>query len=133
VPEALVKEVVDYLLFVDEVPLPGPVSSDSTFAATFAKRGPRDAKGRSLHDLDLRTRLQRYPCSFLIYSKQFDALPVQARQAVYARMWAVLSGADPDPKYAKMSAADRETIVEILGDTRQDLPQYFSLARTRSG
>ncbi len=133
VPEALVKDVVDYLLFVDEAPLPGPVSSDSTFAATFAKRGPRDMKGRSLHDLDLRTRLLRYPCSFLIYSKQFDALPVQARQAVYARMWAVLSGADPDPRYARMSAADREAIVEILGETRQDLPQYFSLAGTKSG
>ena len=43
-------EMVDYLLFVDEAPLPGPISGTSSFAADFAARGPRDAQGRSLRD-----------------------------------------------------------------------------------
>ena len=64
--DAIVSELVDYLLFVDERPLPGPVDGTSPFARVFAAGGPRDAHGRSLRQLDLHTRLMRYPCSYLI-------------------------------------------------------------------
>ena len=62
-------ELVDYLLFIDEAPLPGPVHGTSGFAEKFAAQGPRDSHGRSLRELDLRTRLFRYPCSYMIYSQ----------------------------------------------------------------
>jgi hypothetical protein len=52
-------------------------------------------------------------------------LPAQARDAIYRRMWRILSGKETAPKYARLSAADRRAIVEILGDTRKDLPAYF--------
>jgi hypothetical protein len=120
-----VNELVDYLLFVDEEPLPGPVRT-SPFARSFASRGPRDSRGRSLRDLDLETRLMRYPCSFVIYSDPFDALPVDVKRAVYARMWEVLSGRDRAARYEKLSAADRQAIVEILRETKSDLPDYFT-------
>lgn len=123
----VVRELVDYMLFVDEPALPAPVPP-SAFAASFASHGPRDARGRSLRDLDLRTRLLRYPCSYLIYSAPFDALPVAARQAVYARLWAVLSGTERDNRYAALDHADREAIVQILRDTKPDLPAYFEAA-----
>ena len=118
-------EVVDYLLFVDEAPL-DRVQGTSGFAAQFSARGPRDSKGRSLRDLDLERRLMRYPCSYMIYSDAFNALPPTARDAVYRRMWQVLSGADATPKYARLSPADRQAIVEILRDTKSDLPDVFS-------
>jgi hypothetical protein len=120
-----VEELVDYLLFVDEEPLPGPIAGTSTFAKTFQAQGPRDSKGRSLRDLDLRTRLMRNPCSFLIYSPPFDALPDVAKAAVYARMWDVLSGAANDARYQRLTALDRQTVVEILRETKPDLPPYF--------
>ena len=41
----------------------------------FARRGPRDSKGRSLRDLDLNTRLFRYPCSYLIDSRPLIRSP----------------------------------------------------------
>jgi hypothetical protein len=125
--EQTVRELVDYLLFVDEAELPGPVSGSSTFATTFAQRGPRDPKGRSLRDLDLRTRLLRYPCSYLIYSEPFEALPADVKALVYSRMLAVLSGKDPDPRYARLSADDRRAVVEILAATKRDLPDNFHL------
>ena len=56
--------------------------------------GPRDSQGRSLRDLDLQRRLFRYPCSYMIYTEAFDALPPNAREAVYARLISVLSGRD---------------------------------------
>ncbi len=123
--QASIAELVDYLLFVDEEPLPGPVTGSSTFARTFASRGPRDSRGRSLRDLDLRTRLMRYPCSFLIYSDPFDALPAAVKRAVYARMWEILSGAADEPRYARLDAASRDAVIGILRETKSDLPSYF--------
>jgi hypothetical protein len=127
----MVTELVDYLLFVDEAPLPAAVTGTSGFAAQFGGRGPADRRGRSLRQLDLETRLLRYPCSYMIYSDAFDALPPPARDAVYARMWRVLSGQDAAPKYARLSTADRRAIVEILRDTKPALPAYFSSADFR--
>ncbi|MBZ5634090.1 MAG: hypothetical protein LAO55_13290 [Acidobacteriia bacterium] len=112
------REFVDYLLFVDEVPLPGKLGGP--FAEVFAKNAIRDSKGRSLRDLDLQKRLLRYPCSYMIYSEAFDALPSEAKDAIYKRMRQVLSGSEKGKKYARLSAADRRAVLEILRETKKD-------------
>jgi hypothetical protein len=123
------RELVDYMLFVDEATLTDPVEGTSDFAAVFAKQGPRDAQGRSLRDLDLGSRLMKYRCSYMIYSPAFEHLPADARDAIYARLWEVLSGHDAAEKYRKMLPhAERRAIVEILRDTKADLPAYFQPA-----
>jgi hypothetical protein len=119
------RDLVDYLLFVDEAPLAGKFESTSGFQIQFAADGPRDSKGRSLKQLDLGTRLMKYPCSYMIYSPAFDGLPTAAKDAVYARMWEVLSGKDRAQKYSKLSTADRSAIVDILRETKSNLPSYF--------
>lgn len=121
----IAREVVDYMLFVDETPLAAPVAGESGFAKKFATAGPRDRNGRSLRQLDLQSRLMNYPCSYLIYSAAFDALPDQARAAIYGRMWQVLSGADTDEKYRRLAPSDRRAVVEILRETKEGLPGYF--------
>ncbi len=122
----IANEVVDYLLFIDETKLTGRVRGASGFAERFATIGPRDRKGRSLYELDLNRRLMKYPCSFLIYSPAFDALPPGAKAPIYKRLWDVLSGQERDARYqSALSLADRQSIVEILRDTKQDLPPYF--------
>jgi hypothetical protein len=93
------------LLFADEFPLTSPVRGASPFAAEFAARGPKDAKGRSLRDLDLNTRLFKYPLSYLIYSDAFAALPAELRAATWKRIGAALA------------AAGRQDIREILDAT----------------
>jgi hypothetical protein len=119
-------EVVDYLLFIDEARLPDRVRGASGFAERFSGLGPRDRRGRSLRELDLNRRLMKYPCSYLIYSPAFDALPAAAKEPIYRRLWQVLSGEERDPRYvAALSLADRQAIVEILRDTKKDLPAYF--------
>jgi hypothetical protein len=123
--DTVINELVDYLLFVDERPLPGHVQGPSAFARTFAARGPRDSRGRSLRELDLRTRLMRYPCSYVIYSEPFDALPDVAKQAIYRRLWAVLAGSVTEARYERLSADDRRAVLEILRDTKPDLPAYY--------
>jgi hypothetical protein len=119
-------QLVDYLLFVDENPLPGPIAGTTTFAAQFNTTGPRDSRGRSLRDLDLHRRLLKYPCSYLIYSESFDAMPPAAKAAVYARLWEVLSGRETGDRYAVLTPADRQAILEILRETKPGLPDYFA-------
>ena len=120
-----VNELVDYLLFVEEEPLTATVKGTAGFAETFAAQGPVDRRGRSLRQLHLERRLLRYPCSYMIYSAAFGALPIDVRGAIYGRMWDVLSGRDSSPKYARLSEADRHAVVEILSDTLHDLPDDF--------
>ena len=124
---AAVTEIVDYLLFVNEAPLPGRVQGTSGFAEQFARQGPFDARGRSLRQLDLVRRLMRYPCSYMIYSPAFDELPAQSRDAIYRRMWQILSGNERSDKYARLPDSDRVAIVQILRDTKKGLPDYFRL------
>jgi hypothetical protein len=119
------RDLVDYLLFVDEEPLTGPMKSGSGFTERFAKAGPRDKQGRSLRDLDLRRRLFQYPCSYMIYTPAFDGMPPLARDAVYSRMWEVLSGREKQPRYRALSLADRRAVVEILRETKPGLPDAF--------
>jgi hypothetical protein len=123
-----VHELVDYLLFVDEEPLTATITGTTAFASLFAEQGPADSRGRSLRQLDLERRLQRYPCSYMIYSAAFRALPVELRAAIYARMWQILSGRDPSPRYARLSDGDRRAVVDILGETLPDLPADFRSA-----
>jgi len=122
---AAIDELVDYLLFVDEAPLTATIKGTTGFAETFAAQGPADGRGRSLRQLDLERRLLRYPCSYMVYSAAFGALPVDARTAIYVRMSDVLSGLDASAKYARLSEADRRAVVEILRETLHDLPAGF--------
>jgi hypothetical protein len=121
-------DVAEYMLFVDEAELPVPVKGSSGFSETFSAKGPRDSKGRSLRDLDLSHRLMRYPCSYMIYARAFDALPADAKDAVYRQMWEILSGKDAEKRYSRLSPADRTAIIEILRDTKNGLPPYFQPA-----
>jgi hypothetical protein len=103
------------------------VRGSSGFTRTFAATGPRDSQGRSLRELDLQRRLMRYPCSYMIYSEAFDAMPAAAREAVYNRLWQVLSGRERHPRYNRLSVADRRAVLEILRDTKKGLPSYFTV------
>ena len=120
------EQMVRYLLFSDEAPLEGEVKGDSGFAAEFAARGPRDGHGRSLRDFDLRTRIFKYPCSYLIYNEAFDSLPAQAREYVYHRLFEILTGRDQSPAFARLNGDTRRAIFEILLATKPGLPAEWT-------
>jgi len=119
----LLHEAADYLLLAEEAPLDGPIDGGSGFAEVFTARGPRDGRGRSLRDFDRRSKLFRYPASYMVYSPAFDALPEPARRMLMERMRTVLEGHDPHPRYQRLAAADRETALEILRETKADWPR----------
>jgi hypothetical protein len=118
--ESAGEKLVQGLLFVNEAPIKEQISGGSGFTETFVDVGPRDHAGRSLRDLDLNTRLFKYPCSYLIYSRSFDELPPIMKAYVSTRLRDVLAGHGGDV-YAHLSIADRQALAEILRETEPDL------------
>ncbi len=117
--------LLDALLFADEAPLGDSVRGSSAFAAVFRERGPNDKQGRSLRALDLKTRLFRYPFSYIIYSPQFTGLPQEMKDYVFRRLWEILT-ASRAVEYPHITRSQRQAIREILIDTLPDLPEYWT-------
>jgi len=126
--QQLTEPLVQAMLFANAAPLTDTVASTSGFDAWFQAQGPRDKAGRSLRELDLRTRLFKYPLSYLVYSPAFDGLPDYARNYVYGRFLDILSGRDAHGAFSKLSAADRKAVMEILTATK---PEFARLAAAR--
>jgi len=120
-----IEPIVAYMLFADEARLREPVEGAGAFTKTFPLRGPRDRRGRSLRDFDLNTRLFRYPLSYMIYSAAFDALPDAVREQVYRRLYGILAGKDRSARFAGLTLEDRRSILEILGETKANLPKWW--------
>lgn len=116
-----------YLLFIEEAPLVSPVRGVSDFTAWFEGQGPRDSQGRSLRQFDLQTRLFKYPCSYLIYSPEFESIPRTTKLHLYRRLWTILAGEDQDPAFQKLPEETRLAIREILTETKRNLPLYWTL------
>ncbi|MEZ6107487.1 MAG: hypothetical protein R3B96_15535 [Pirellulaceae bacterium] len=118
---SVVEKLVDGMLLVDEFPLTEPVTGTSGFAETFSQSGKQDSQGRGLRQLDLQTRLFRYPCSYLIETTHFDTLPDEVKQRVAERIEKVLSDPTADPRYRHISAEDAQAVLEILSEIKPEL------------
>lgn len=120
--ESSADRVLQYLLFCDEFQLTDQVAGSTTFAVDFESRGKQDSRGRSLRQLDLRSRLFRHPCSYLIHSPAFERLPNPVRELVLTKLLEILSGQDDSQRYAHLTAEDRQAILDILRETMSGLP-----------
>jgi hypothetical protein len=113
--------VVRYLLLADEAPLKRPVAGTSAYAERYRRRGPKDAQGRSLYELDLETRLFRWRISPLVSSRMVQGLPVELRQRLFERLDRLLSGQETLEGYS-MPEADRQETRAVLRGTVPDWP-----------
>ena len=119
---ALVDDLAAYLSFAREASLPVPLTPRAGFARALEARIPRDSKGRSLAQLDGTNRLLRYPCSYMIYSDAFEALPTPVRQAVYRRIADNLTQPSGDRRFEHAKPEDRHAALDILRATKPDFP-----------
>lgn len=118
-------DLLKVLLFSEAMPLDDVIEGNTTFAKDFAARGPFDSKGRSLRQFDLKERVFRFPCSYLIYSESFERLPAEVKDYVLRRLFNVLKGTDTDKAFSHLTAADRTSVLEILRETIPNLPAYW--------
>ncbi len=111
------EKLLEHLFFSGEFRLTAPIEGTSDFANEFESKGRRDKRGRSLRDFDLQTRMFKHPCSFLIHSDSFKALPGNVRQYIDKRLHEILSDDDDSPAFTHLSTNDKTVIREILADT----------------
>lgn len=115
------RELVRYILFADEAKLPpGGLAGDPQFIRDFQRNKKPAAGGASLKDFDLRTRMFKHRCSYMLYTPQWQQLPAAIKTRVYAGLNAALAGADRE--FAYLGDEERETILAILRATLPDLP-----------
>lgn len=116
------ESVLDVLLYKDEAPLPdGGIRGSADFRREYEAGGRRTKDGRSLRDLDFKTRIAKYRCSHLIYTEQFRQLPKGLHDQVAERLEHILTDAEPDQRYAYLEAPERKAIAEILRETAPEL------------
>ncbi len=114
-------KVVDYLLFRDETPIP-KVSCDPAFQRAFSANRIADSRKRSLKDLRLDGRIFENRCSYMIYSPTFDQFPPMLKGAIYARIHEILTSPKPVEGFDYLGKDEKRRILEILDETKEDLP-----------
>ena len=120
------EKVLRALLYCEEAALPdGGVDGGPAFQEAFRATRKATPDGRSLKDFQLRTRLFKYRCSYLIYSRTWDALPDKFRALLYSRLHLILTAKEPVPGYAHLNAAERADILAILRATKPGLPESW--------
>lgn len=123
VAKSQTEKILRHLLFCDEIMLPdGGIEGGAEFPNAFQRDVRRDREGRSLKDFQLKHRLFRYRCSYMIYSTAFDDLPPKLRAMVYDRLLAILDGRDDSDDFSHLGAFERAAIKAILLETKSDLP-----------
>jgi hypothetical protein len=61
----------------------------------------------------------------MIYSEAFDALPKTLLERIYTRVYDVLTGKSGSELWTALSAAERQAILEIVGDAKSNLPGWW--------
>jgi hypothetical protein len=52
-------------------------------------------------------------------------MPDWARERVYRKLYDVLTGKNTSARFARISQADRNAVLEILRETKTGLPEYW--------
>jgi hypothetical protein len=110
--------MVRYLLFQNEAALPsGGVKADPVFAADFLSRRRKGGSGGSLRDLDLESKLFRYRCSYMIYTRGFELLPKEFKLRVLQGLAIALRDEGAPPEFSYLPIAEKRAIRTILRET----------------
>jgi hypothetical protein len=118
--------LVKTMLFVGATRFTSPIRGDSGFTRWFQSQpAPRDPLGRSLRELDLETRLFKYPLTYLVYSPAFDHLPPYAKRYIYGQLATVLTGRDYGEIDPDITDAQRKAVLEILTATKPDFARFL--------
>ena len=116
-----VREIVRYILVADEAKLPpGGIEGDSAFIEDFRKNRRADGNGASLKDFDLRARMFRYRCSYMIYSPLLDVLPPVVKEPLFASLTEALRGGTDG---AHIPDQEKAVIRSILKATHPEFAQ----------
>jgi len=113
--------IVEYALFLDEVPLPKPISfENSSFAKDF------QGNGDPLRQFNLKDRLMQRRCSYMMKSLSFEGLPDELKDIVFSQIKAAMTMPQSKltAKFSYFGETERKEINEALETV---FPRYASL------
>jgi hypothetical protein len=110
--------LVRYLLFANEAALPqGGLKPDPAYASAFLSRRRTGPSGGALRDLDLSTKLLRFRCSYMIYTKGFAELPPEMKRRVLQGLAIALREEGAPAEFSYLPVAEKRAIRIILRET----------------
>jgi hypothetical protein len=89
----------------------------------FLRNRREAAGGVSLKDFDLKTRIFKYRCSYMLYTDSWQRLPAMLKERVYYRMAEGLR--EQNPTYRHLEPAEKLAIRAILKQTLSGLPSWW--------
>lgn len=123
--EERAQELARYIVFADEAKFPAQgIQGDAAYVQDFQRDRKATQAGLSLKDLDLKTRLFKHRCSFMLYTETWKEAPQELKERVYFHMAAYLRD-QPDAQHAHLPPAERLAIRGILKETLTDLPPWW--------
>lgn len=115
--ESIAWDLVRYMLFQREAALPeGGVAPDPLFARDFLARRVAGSSKASLRDLDLKERIFRHRCSYMIYTPGFQALHPVMKDFVLRALQHALAESGPE-EFNYLPALEKRAILAILRET----------------
>ena len=115
-----------FLLFTEEAPLTAPVSGDPQYrrgfhrASACATQGPLPARPR-FADAHVPAPVLRSSST----RRHSTKCPPSCASICCSGSTTFSPGKDADPQFAKIAASDRQAILEILRETKPNLPDYW--------
>ena len=108
--------LAQYLLFTEETPLPaGGLDGDTALKQFFLARARKTPQGASLRELDLRSRMFKHRCSYMIHSAAFTGLPAALKTAVLNNLRVAIT--TDHALGAHLPSAEKQVIHSILTAT----------------
>jgi hypothetical protein len=98
---------LDHLLFRRSAPVPDGVTASESFRRVFIEHAPRGRAGNAVKDFQLRDRIFKNRCSFMIYSEMFLGLPVQLKSRILDRLQAALHDDDVRGRYGYLEPEEK--------------------------
>lgn len=123
--EERAQEMARYIVFADEAKFPSQgITGDPAYAADFLRDRKATKAGLSLKDFDMKTRIFKHRCSFMIYTDTWKETPRELKERIYYHMAMYLRD-QPDAQHAHLAPAERRAIRDILKETMGDLPAWW--------
>lgn len=123
--EERAQELARYITFADEAKFPGKgITGDAAFTKDFLSDRRTTKAGLSLKDLDMKTRIFKHRCSYMLYTDTWKEAPKDLKERVYYHMALYLRD-QPDALHAHLAPGERVAIRSILKETMNDLPAWW--------
>jgi hypothetical protein len=123
--ESETNSLLSYILFQNEAQLPAnQISKETKFIVDFEQTEKLHLGSMQLRELDLKNRLFKNRCSYMVFSSSFRGLPDIIKKSLFHKMNMILSSKQSElpSEYSYLKEDERMKILSILSQSFQGFP-----------